>query len=237
MALKSPLIVVERKSPWYYLQWGVFAIIVLVIVFGLGRLEDRASRTRLTRQAESLQAKVDELGQQLRNEQSTHARSTQNNAVDNMASAELQQTLKTLQDSVKELEKENAFYRGIMNPGADHAGLAIDSFSVISYGSDNRYRYKLTLTQLRNHEVDLKGRVKVSLSGLEGGASKTYDLFVISGAHDPAQGFNFRYFQNIEGEVVIPAGFTPKDVHVSAAAEGRNALDRVFPWEQSRAAQ
>lgn len=230
---KAPsLRIVERRSWWWYAKWLLLAVLALAISFYAGRLEDRASRSRLTRQTEKLQLQVDNLQAQLRDSQSTKAMASQNNAVDALASEELRQTLKTLQDSVKELEKENAFYRGIMDPKGTQSGLQIDAFSVLSYGSDQRYRYKLTLAQLRNHENNIRGRVRISLLGGENGVNKSYDLFVLAGLKEANQPFDLRYFQNLEGELVLPAGFVARDVRVTAVADGRAALDKVFPWAQ-----
>jgi hypothetical protein len=208
--------------------WGLLAAGLL---FHAGRLEDRMTRSALTHQRDRLQAKVDELQLKLIDYEAVQAQALQSRAVDDIATVELKQTLKTLQDSVKELEKENAFYRGIMNPQGEKSGLAIDSFSVINYGGDNRFRYKLVLTQLRQHESNLRGKTRVLVNGSENGVAKTYDLFVLGGFKTDSQAFDFRYFQNLEGDVTLPAGFVAREVRVSAMADGKNALERVFPWE------
>jgi hypothetical protein len=228
---KAPLIVVERKS-WRWYAWiGFWAVLAAFLIFHMGRLEDRMSRSSLTHQRDRLQAKVDELQQKLLDYEAVQAQAQQSQAVDDIASSELKQTLKTLQDSVKELEKDNAFYRGIMNPQDEKTGLAIDSFSVINYGGDNRFRYKLVLTQLRKHESNLRGKTRVLVNGSENGVAKTYDLFVLAGLKSDSIGFDFRYFQNLEGDVTLPAGFVAREVRVSAMADGKSTAERVFPWE------
>lgn len=228
---KGPLIVVERKS-WRWFAWLAFwALLAALLIFNGGRMEDRYTRSTLTHQRDRLQAKVDELQQRLLDMETAQAQTAQSYAVDDIATVELKQTLKTMQDSVKELEKENAFYRGIMNPQGEKSGLAIDSFSVINYGGDNRFRYKLTLTQLRQHESNLRGKTRVLVSGSENGGAKTYDLFALAGFKSDSQAFDFRYFQNLEGDVTLPSGFTAREVRVSAMADGKTAMERVFPWE------
>ncbi len=228
---------VQRKS-WRWYAWVVFwALLAAILLFNFGRMEDRYTRATLTHQRDRLQAKVDELQQKLTDMEAVQAQTQQSHAVDDIASSELKQTLKTLQDSVKELEKENAFYRGIMNPQGEKSGLAVDSFSVINYGGDNRYRYKLVLTQLRRHESNLRGKTRVLVSGSENGVAKNYDLFVLAGLKSDSQGFDFRYFQNLEGDVTLPNGFTAREVRVSAMADGKTAMERVFPWEQNNVGQ
>ena len=44
--------------------------------------------------------------------------------------------------------------------------------------------------------------------------------------------FRFRYFQNINGEMILPEGFQPREVMVVAQSSGRNAqrLEKTFDW-------
>ena len=44
------------------------------------------------------------------------------------------------------------------------------------------------------------------------------------------QGFSFRYFQQLEGSVVLPEGFTPKRVRVQLRSDG-STVDQAFPWQ------
>jgi len=44
--------------------------------------------------------------------------------------------------------------------------------------------------------------------------------------------FRFRYFQNINGELVLPDGFEPREVMIVAQSSGNNAqrLEKRFEW-------
>ena len=42
----------------------------------------------------------------------------------------------------------------------------------------------------------------------------------------------FKYFQNVEGEIVVPDGFVPEKIEISAVAEAPVAkrVDQEFEW-------
>ena len=44
--------------------------------------------------------------------------------------------------------------------------------------------------------------------------------------------FNFRYFQNFEQEIAIPAGFAPErlTVEVRSGKKGVSPVTQTFPW-------
>ena len=45
--------------------------------------------------------------------------------------------------------------------------------------------------------------------------------------------FRFRYFQDVEGNLRVPAGFEPYEIQVVAQAEGSNTsqAERTFEWQ------
>ncbi len=227
---RPSLVIQQRRSPWWWVRlWGAVAL-ALVLAFFAGRLEDRFVRRQLTHEQERLEARVRDLETQLQTVQRERTVIEQARQVDELAGEELRSTLKTLQDRVREMEKENEFYRGIMNPAGEKSGLQIDSVTVVAYGSEERYRVRAILTQLRQHDKAVKGRVRVSIVGDGGGISGGLDAF--SGAAANANRFDFQYFQNLETDVQLPAGFRPREIRVIATPDGAGArsIERVFPW-------
>lgn len=225
----SQYVVVERKPrSWHVRRWLLLAL-VLAAVFVAGRVEDYYVRRQLADARTELSVKVDQLERELTLEKQTRTALSQSRQVDQMASSELQDSLKGLQDKVKELEKENTFYRSIMNPSGEKSGLQIESFTVLPLAAD-RVRYRLVLAQLRSHEKNLRGKVQVQLIGTD---SKAIDLFAVAGLKAESQKFDFRYFQNIEGEATLPAGFVPREVRVSANQDGLPAVERLFAWPKA----
>lgn len=249
---RPALVIQQRRSPWWWVRLWVAVLLGLVLAFFAGRLEDRFARRQLTHEQERLEARVRDLETQLQTVQRERTVIEQARQVDELAGEELRGTLKTLQDRVREVEKENEFYRGIMNPAGEKSGLQIDSVNVVAYGSEDRYRVRAILTQLRRHDRNAKGRLQLSIVG-EGGSievfpgqadagkagsktrSGTNSSTGGSGAADSsvsANRFDFQYFQNLETDVQLPAGFRPREIRVIATPDGAGArsIERVFPW-------
>jgi hypothetical protein len=61
------------------------------------------------------------------------------------------------------------------------------------------------------------------------GKATTLDLPALSPGKQKELPFNFRYFENLDQEVVLPAGFQPEKV----AAEVRSSKKDVAPASQS----
>jgi hypothetical protein len=43
--------------------------------------------------------------------------------------------------------------------------------------------------------------------------------------------FQFRYFQNLEHEIVLPPGFQPSAVNVEVRSSRQAPVRQSFPWE------
>ena len=50
-------------------------------------------------------------------------------------------------------------------------------------------------------------------------------------ADPPAQKYSFRYFQQLNGSVMLPADFTPQRVRVSLRGDSAS-LDQAIAWEK-----
>jgi hypothetical protein len=89
------------------------------------------------------------------------------------------------------------------------------------------------LTQNLNRGGLTSGQMQFAVDGVSGGKLKTLNwsqLLQKPGA--PAQDFSFRYFQQIEGDVMLPLGFTPQRVRVSVSG-GFGKQEQRFDWTVS----
>jgi len=129
--------------------------------------------------------------------------------VDKQAYAEVERSLKLAQDEKLELKEEVAFYRGIFSPAESSSGLNIAEFKLNSIGEDGAYRYKLVLTQTSVKDVVVQGYSTLTLEGIKGGGHVQLPLTELTGGAMKNLAFRFKYFQNSEGEIILPEGFLP----------------------------
>ncbi len=155
-------------------------------------------------------------------------------AIDDAANKEVQQTIQDLEEEIQQLSKDVAFYKTIMAPSSkDDKGLKIQKLELAASKEPRKFQYKLVLTQVADNSSYISGLVAVNLIGSRGEAAEVLALRDVAGADDLGMKFRFRYFQDIEGELVLPEDFTASQVQVVAQATGKKAtkIERIFDWK------
>jgi hypothetical protein len=151
--------------------------------------------------------------------------------VDQDARQEVQSSLAELQRKQADLQEEVTFYKGIVSPGAGEEGLRVQSLRFAGDGAPRLYHYRLVLTQVRTRELKISGSVYMKIFGTQGGKPVTLDARDLSPTGKGPSGFAFQYFQSLEGDVLLPEGFAPGHVEVTAQESGRAAVQQNFDWK------
>lgn len=138
-------------------------------------------------------------------------------------------------DVEKDLRTQLAFYQQVMAPELNEQGFLIDGFNLEPALSDNSYRFQLVLMQQNKTNNTLRGNLNVTLIGSEKGKAKQYAMnSMLFDQKRKKLTFGFKYFQVIDGEIKLPAGFQPEQVSVHAAIfqfkRKKGELTTVFDW-------
>lgn len=152
--------------------------------------------------------------------------------IDKKAYSDVDETLKNLQAEILELKGQVAFYRGIVSPTQNAAGLNITSFKLNRLGEESSYHFKLVLTQVKQNDRMIRGKANIMINGLLNGESKKLDVSQLMGKTKQNLNLRFKYFQTIEGDVVLPEGFVPSQVLVDLRPVGRgqSAISQTYDW-------
>jgi hypothetical protein len=152
--------------------------------------------------------------------------------IDKQGYGGVEQSLKQAQDEMLELKEEVAFYRGIVSPTETASGLSIADFQVSGIGEERAYRFKLVMTQMKSNTRLIKGYARVAFEGVQNGAQVEHTLYKVSGGALDKLKLRFKYFQNIEGEIVLPEGFLPSRVVIDVVPSGKDLtrLKKTFDW-------
>lgn len=159
------------------------------------------------------------------------------NQVDTKANQDVRQTIASLQGKVADLNEQISFYKAVMSPSADEMGLHIYRLDLKTTDQPGKYHYNLLLTHIFNkrgvnrHNY-IEGRVSMSVVGMKGNEQTSIPIDKLSTDDADNYRFRFKYFQNIDGDLTIPAGFTPTQLVVIAQARGKDAtrLEKKFQW-------
>ncbi len=240
-SLQEQMIVVPYR-PW---RQGIFVVWVVVAVAlsgGFGALfgHNDAMRGQIAtimenqRLREELLVYRDEVSD-LRSSIAILGRS---NMVDQRATDEAQATIATLRSKISQLEQDVTFYRQVMTPESEDIGLVIAQAEIIPADAMNRYHYRLVFRQQGQQDRVLEGNATASIIGSFNGREQIYSFEQLSGI-DGEEGFNlnFRYFQNVEGELLLPEGFTPEKIEISALSTkpAEKSVSKIFSWSVSGA--
>jgi hypothetical protein len=163
---------------------------------------------------------------ELRQQVTTLKRSDQ---ISRNANIELQSTLADREEEISGLRADVAFYERLVGSTGQRHGLNAHE-AVFSPETGGTWHYVITVTQNLNRGSITEGQMRFSVDGVRAGkllTAKWDDLLQKTNA--PGQPFSFRYFQQLEGSVILPPGLTPQHVRVVLAAKGGN-VEQVFPW-------
>lgn len=150
--------------------------------------------------------------------------------IDETARAQVKGSITDLQDEILELREELAFYRGIVAPD-DGGGLRIQSLKLARGAEDRHWHFRLVLIQSIKQEQRANGAVALTVHGVRGGVAVALPLSELVATPAATLGYSFKYFQDFEGDLLLPAGFTPGRVEVEVQPRsGGEVVRRSFEW-------
>jgi len=146
--------------------------------------------------------------------------------------AEVARTIGELQAEVARQAQELAFYKGIVVADANEAEIKIQQLRVSAGSAERRFVVRLTLVQADRPDNVVSGNVVMSLDGLRGTAPVTLKLAALTGGADAELPFSFRYFENLNPEIVIPNDFQPErlNVEIRSSRRGVSPVTQTLLW-------
>lgn len=210
---------------------GIAVVLGLVLTFFVGQITGRQGELTAEQENGQLHTQVKELRKNLQDARDQLAVHRTQTAVAEQAQAQVQQRIKSLQDQVAELEEAVAFYKNVMSPGSDDRGLHIEKLDLSPGDKNGTYNYRLVLTQRGDNRAYLSGQVQLVITGMQGDKQVSLNHVPLEDGSETS--FHFRYFQELDGTLKMPEGFTPRQVKVRAVASGRRSDhdERDFTWQ------
>ncbi|RXR03533.1 DUF6776 family protein [Pseudoxanthomonas composti] len=181
-------------------------------------------------QALSSRRALNEAQRQIRTLTQRQATLTRSDSISREANRDLQSTLAERDQEIADLRADVDFYERLVGPTDQRKGLTVFSSQFVDQGPAG-WDYQIVLTQTLNRGAISEGQMRLAVEGLRDGKLTTLDWNALHGqAAAPAQTYSFRYFQQLEGRVMLPAGFTPQRVKVSLRGQDV-AIERDLDWK------
>jgi len=241
MAVFAPMrtgqLVVRYHSPWRRRGvWAAAAIVAVLLFYGifeLGRFVGGYSTVTQLQQRRELNTAIQAL--ELENDRLRSALAAMELArnVDGKAYSDVEKDLADLQGQLLKQREELTFYRGIVSPEDGIGGLRVQRFEILPGEAEGHFLLRVVLVQSMRQEAVVSGRVKLQIEGTRGAASAVLSLAEAGGAvrSDGQLPFKFRYFQNLEHEIVLPSDFEPRLVNVEVTASKLAPVRESYPWQ------
>ncbi len=137
-------------------------------------------------------------------------------------------------EQISSLEEGLQFYRSLMAPGEIAQGLSVRPLELVATEQAGQFSFRIVAQQEARKHSQLKGELSAEVVGVLGDQQVSYSLAELSDDLDgPAIALRFRYFQSIEGTLVLPQGFEPRSVSLVATATTPRKMEvrESFPWQ------
>ena len=154
--------------------------------------------------------------------------------VDRQALEMVRKELAGQKEEIVGLEEGLAFYRSLISPEEMAPGLSLRGLELKAGERPGQYFYRIVVQQEARSHKQLRGTLSVVISGKEDGRPVKYSLAKLSEDFRASGGaLQFRYFQSVEGEFELPAGFDPATVQVQARTLKPHAFEigEEYPWQ------
>lgn len=229
-------LIIKSHNPWkFWLKLVLQAIGMLLVAWVMyiyGQESAGYNNSALQNEQRRLQEQLYNSGKVAAELREKYTVLEQSTAIDRQAYDSVNISLKGLQSEILELQEQVAFYTGILSPKETASGLHLTSLNFSHIDDKNSYRFKLVLAQLNHNERLIRGQASLTIEGVVNGEPKQLSLSEASGGVIKTLKLNFKYFQTLEGDVVLPEGFTPSRVLVDLhpVGKGTSRIKKNFDW-------
>jgi len=233
-----PLTVVKHRPFYFWGMWiigGLVAIALAVGSYYAGYYQGSSAGFAAMEERDTLVMAYSAAEKEIQQLEQSVANLNLGSQVDRKATEQVRVQVVELKNRISELERDNTFYRDLMRPEGDDKGIEITAPSLVALpNNSNAYDYKMMVKQLSVNRLQLSGYIEVTFVGKDiNGKRQRFELHQLSEEQIASKiKLNFRYFQRIEGRMVLPDGFSPTRIEFKMVSlKPKKALiEKKFTW-------
>jgi len=228
--------VVPRRSLLRRILVGLLitliGIVGLYVIYELGRYNAGYDRQAVMQQRTELEVKIEHLQNDNRELRTRLVELDTIRLGRSREQAEVARSLGDLQAQVERQSQELAFYRGVVAQGAATLGVKIEDLRIRAKPEPSAFVVHMALVRSGRAEALAAGTLELSVDGELAGGEKTLDLATLTGGRQRDLRYDFRYFQDFDQELTLPAGFKPAHLVVEVHSSRRDVtpLSQTFLW-------
>lgn len=153
--------------------------------------------------------------------------------IDKKSNKDLQQTVKELNARLAQAENEVAFYKRVMKPVEGEQRLRLQTWEVKPTATKGTYNFELVISQNSQTNNRMEGRALVNIIGKKGTTKMALPIKDVSPQiSESSIKFGFKFYQRVEGQIILPKDFVAEKVEIILQSTGANAmrLENTFDW-------
>jgi hypothetical protein len=156
--------------------------------------------------------------------------------VSRTANESLQDSLREREEEISALRADLAFYQRLVGGRSQRMGLTVHGVALKPIGKSGGHALRLTLTQNLKKGAVNQGAVEIAVEGVQDKRLRTLSWSELVQDENPVpMTFSFKYFQQLDGSLMLPDGFTPNRIVVVVKSQGGERVERSFPWNEALA--
>lgn len=215
---------------------AVAIVVGVYLVFEFGRIQANYNIADAIEEKQGYNSEIDGLENRISVLKQEIALLETHREIDQEAYKVVEADLIDLQRKIQEQRDAIAFYRGIVSPSDGGRGLRVQDFKVTRGKDERQFHMRLVLVQVMQHDRSVKGEVKFSLEGSQDGVATTYSLKELLPTDAKSNWpFAFRYFQDFDRVLILPAGFTPEKINIEVKSRTKSiaSVKQSFLWQSA----
>ena len=161
---------------------------------------------------------------------------TRSDQISRQANADLQGTLAERDEEIASLRADVAFYERFVGATAQRHGLSLHELVLEPQRDPQLWHFVATLTQNLNRGAVNTGRLQLSVEASEDGRMRKLPWSELRQQQDaPGVAYSFKYFQQVEGDILLPEGVRPVRVVARLVPVSGASLEKSFTWSDATA--
>jgi hypothetical protein len=208
----------------------VAGLAVLYGTFELGRYDAGFRVLDSVRGAWSASARIRDLEEQVNRQRQQLAGADVARRVDREGYKQVERSLGDMQSQIARLTQDLSFYRGLVQPDS-LIHVKVQQMQIVPEAA-GRFRLKFVLMQTGNPNGTVAGNCAVAIDGLLRGKPASMTLAQVSPNRHSSLGYSFRYFQDYDEPLQLPAGFEPTriGIEIHAGKDAAHGFRQAFIW-------
>ena len=154
--------------------------------------------------------------------------------VDREGYAQVERSLGDMQSQIARLNQDLSFYRGLVQPDSI-IHVKVQQMQIVPEAAAGQFRLKFVLMQTGKPDSVVAGSAALTIEGLMQGKPLSLTFAQASPTRRVSLAYSFRYFQDYDEPVQLPAGFEPTrvgvEIHSGRDRDLSHSFRQAFVWK------